>query len=66
MGTSSLIYKEIEADSYKSFPHKERVLCGWTVGVLCGTGGFSMAMFIMIFLFVYSIVITLLYFKNQK
>ncbi|NKR46823.1 hypothetical protein GS506_19770 [Rhodococcus hoagii] len=25
-----------------------------------------MAMFIMIFLFVYSIVITLLYFKNQK
>lgn len=43
MGTSSLIYKEIEADSYKNFQHKERVLCGWTVGVLCGTGGFVMA-----------------------
>nr|WP_285343386.1 hypothetical protein [Staphylococcus equorum] len=43
MGTSSLIYKEIEADSYKNFPRKERVLCGWTVGVLCGTGGSVMA-----------------------
>ncbi|WP_432741257.1 halocin C8 precursor-like protein [Staphylococcus equorum] len=31
--------KEIEADSYKNLPHKERGWCEWAVGSLCGTGG---------------------------